>query len=101
MDTSSLLELSLLALASAEAFFVVTRAEAILVSAKRADQRTEEEQSRIARGLTRSLCLEALVFVPTSCFLVLMLTPQLPNPSGPPHRRGSPPFDPQHPQRPK
>jgi hypothetical protein len=84
MDTSSLLELSLLALASAEAFFVVTRAEAILVSAKRADQRTEEEQSRIARGLTRSLCLEALVFVPTSCFLVLMLTPLLPQPLRPP-----------------
>lgn len=64
---------SLISLATAEAFLLLVRAKQILVLARSNVQRDEVEREEVRRGLTRSLILEVLVFVPASVFLVLIL----------------------------
>ena len=62
-------------LLGAELFFLISRSRDILVALKGRRQRTPAEQNRVARGLIRSIGLEALLFVPASAFLLSMLKP--------------------------
>lgn len=57
--------------AVAEAICLLARAEDITVLAKRRGQRTQAEEERVHRGLTRSVGLELILFVPASTFVVL------------------------------
>lgn len=66
---------------AAELIFLITRSADILITLKGTRQRTRSEQTRIDRGLVRSIVLEALVFVPASAFLVSLLKPLLVSPS--------------------
>jgi hypothetical protein len=53
----------------AQLFFLLTRSSDILIACKKDVQRTKEERLRIKNGLTRSLFLEAILFVPASVVL--------------------------------
>jgi hypothetical protein len=60
---------------SAELLLLLTRSTDLLVLCKQSRQRTRLEQQQVDRGLWRGLVLEALLFVPASCILLLLLAP--------------------------
>jgi hypothetical protein len=60
---------------AAELFFLLSRSPDLLVVLKSDLQRTEEERARVLRGLSRSLWLEGVIFVPASGALLLLLAP--------------------------
>ncbi len=62
---------------SAELIFVLSRSSEIQIAAKGDKQRTSGERERIKHGLARSLLLEAVVFVPASAVLLLLVSPLL------------------------
>ena len=72
MDTDQLFTL-----VSSELVFLLTRSRDIVSAFKTTAQRTSGEQMRVERGLVRSLVLEAVMFVPASAVLVILLTPLL------------------------
>ena len=57
--------------------FLIVRSEDITVVVKSKDQRTGDEQKRVARGLLRSTLLEVFLFVPASATIVLLIAPLL------------------------
>src|SRR5689334_3061653 len=57
----------------AELLFIIVRNQDIMVVFKTDDQRDEDEQKRVKRGLLRSLLLELFLFVPASAILMLIL----------------------------
>ncbi|MCX5645003.1 MAG: hypothetical protein NTZ17_10020 [Phycisphaerae bacterium] len=57
--------------------FLVVRSGDITIVVKSKEERTGDEQKRVARGLLRSILLEALLFVPASATMVLLLAPLL------------------------
>jgi hypothetical protein len=59
----------------AELLLLLVRSRDVKILSKRNDQRTAQEQKRVARGLKRSLILEALILVPASATLVLLISP--------------------------
>jgi hypothetical protein len=67
----------ILTLVSAELVFVMARSADILIISKSKSQRTELEQHQVDRGLARSIILEALLFVPASAALILLIAPLL------------------------
>jgi hypothetical protein len=64
-------------LVSSELFLIVIRSGDITVLAKNETQRSPDEQTKIARGLFRSLVLELFLFVPASAALLLLIFPPL------------------------
>ena len=60
---------------SAEILFVLVRSADLFVAIKSQAQRTKKEQHQIDRGLRRSLLFEALLLVPSSAVLVLLIAP--------------------------
>jgi hypothetical protein len=60
---------------AAELTFITVRSEDILIVTKLSRQRTALEQTRIERGLRRSLVFELLLFVPVSAGLLIILSP--------------------------
>jgi hypothetical protein len=58
---------------SAELYIVLARHDAIETLARKAEQRTAFQQKEVDRGLLRSVLLEAILFVPTSVTLVLLV----------------------------
>lgn len=70
----------------AELFFLIVRSRDLKTLAKRNDERTEHEQRRVARGLARSIGMEAIVFVPASAALLVLLSPLFIPPSTVPQK---------------
>lgn len=68
---------NLATLVSAWLFFLVMNAGDLKTLVKQEDQRTQEEQLQIKRGLFRILCLEILVLVPASAGLLVLIMPFL------------------------
>ena len=62
---------------AAELVFVLARSRDILVVFRKEQQRTKEEQRQADRGLVRGLLLEAVVFVPASACLLILIAPSL------------------------
>lgn len=60
---------------AAELLFVIVRSADITIAAKAKKQLTKDEETSIQRGLRRSILLEALIFVPASATLVVLLAP--------------------------
>jgi len=60
---------------SAELLFLIVRFRDLTILFKRADQRTAPETALVKRGLGRSLCLEVVLFVPASAFLMVLTAP--------------------------
>ena len=67
----------IMALLSAELVFLLARSSDIIVVLKLPKQRTKLEQSRVDRGLLRSIVLEGILFVPVSAILLILLVPLL------------------------
>jgi hypothetical protein len=67
----------LVTLVAAELIFLLVRSADIIVLVKSSQQRNKEEQGKVDRGLVRSIAAEALVFVPSSAFLLILLAPLL------------------------
>lgn len=65
----------LVAVVSAELLLLIVRAADVVILAKSASQRTAREQHRVDRGLFRGILLEAVVLVPASVTLLLLLSP--------------------------
>lgn len=68
-------EIFLTTLISAWLFFLVMNARDLKTLIKRRDQRTDEEQLQVCRGLLRLFLVEMLVMVPASAALILLLLP--------------------------
>ncbi len=62
---------------SAELLLLLTRSSDLLIICKRPGQRTDSEKEQVERGLWRGFVLDSLVFVPSSCVLLLLLAPLL------------------------
>jgi len=62
---------------AAELVFILARSRDIVVVIKSKQQRTNEEQHQVGRGLLRSLFLEAFIFVPASALLLCLIVPSL------------------------
>ena len=60
---------------SAELVLLLTRSRDIMALTKSRRQRTHLEQHEINRGLARAILLEALLFVPASCLLLVLISP--------------------------
>jgi hypothetical protein len=60
---------------AAELLFLIVRSRDLTILFKRADQRTAAENALVTRGLGRSLCLEMVLFVPASAFLMVLIAP--------------------------
>jgi hypothetical protein len=60
---------------AAELFFLLVSSNDLKKLIKRAEQRTPSEQKTVTRGLSRSLLLECIVFVPASAVLLLLMAP--------------------------
>ena len=56
----------------AELFLLLARRQELLTIFKKRDQRTEPEKKEVAHGLSRSVLLDALIFVPVSVLLMLV-----------------------------
>jgi hypothetical protein len=67
----------LVTIISAEIIFLLVRSSDILIMLKSLKQRTPSEQLRIDRGLTRSVVIEGIIFVPASAVLLIFLAPLL------------------------
>jgi hypothetical protein len=65
--------LALIALLSAELYLCLARSRELTILTKLPSQRTSGEQREVGRGLTRSVLPEALLFVPASVLLMLLL----------------------------
>jgi hypothetical protein len=65
--------LPLIALLSAELYLCLARSRELTILAKVPSQRTQGEQREVDRGLRRSVLLEALLLVPASVLLMLLL----------------------------
>jgi len=63
------------ALLAAWLFLVVTRSREILIAVKSHDERTRDERRMVERGLIKSLVLDAVFFVPSSVWLLVLLAP--------------------------
>lgn len=59
---------------AAELTFILVNSDDIKLACKSKTQRTDAEQTRVDQGLSRSLLLDFLVFVPVSAFMVLLLS---------------------------
>ncbi len=62
---------------AAELIFILARSRDIIVIFKSQKQRNEAEKHQADRGLLRSLFLEAVLFVPASALLLILISPLL------------------------
>ena len=67
----------ILTFVAAELLFLLVRSQDILAVSKKQAQRTAMENERCKRGLLRAVLIEAIVFVPASATLLLMITSSL------------------------